>query len=481
MNRFVQYKVTKELLYSYVNNFDDLYNSKGKSSEEEIRAAIEYLIPRQCGRKLIRIGGDGDGGYLVPDDLTGIEACFSPGVNNFKNFEDQLALNYGIKSFMCDFSSDVKKLRTPLIDGLQFFEKKWLDVVADADNLDINDWVLSNSRLDSDLMLQIDIEGAEYRNLLHASIKTLARFRIIVMEIHGLSALAESGFLNGIFLPAIRKISSLFTCVHAHPNNCCGFSRFGKDLKVPNVLELTFLRNDRKNYSTSKILIPNPLDQINVSKKPPLHLDGDWLKDAEPMASELVALRQSINWLEDWAQESNKHIQQIEDDLSAYGSQIFSLITKNIDKTKNIALGKKATQSSLSAYSTPAGANGAINGNKTGYFGFHTSSEQNPWWMVDLENIFDLSAIVVYNRLDAGSERSRTLKVNVSEDGLNWNLVYDHSGRRPFGGIRLLNGIPPLFVDLNHVKARFVKLECVANTYFHLDEVEVFGFPVQPV
>ena len=37
--------------------------------------------------KLIRLGGRGDGAYLLPDDLQDIQACFSPGVSDSKLFE----------------------------------------------------------------------------------------------------------------------------------------------------------------------------------------------------------------------------------------------------------------------------------------------------------------------------------------------------------------------------------------------------------
>ena len=36
---------------------------------------------------LIRIGSKNDGGYLVPDDLKNINACFSPGVDLNVNFD----------------------------------------------------------------------------------------------------------------------------------------------------------------------------------------------------------------------------------------------------------------------------------------------------------------------------------------------------------------------------------------------------------
>ena len=73
---------------------------------------IDLLKPRKCPFKLIRIGGNKDGAYLIPDDLVGIESCFSPGVSDNKDFEDHLAKKYKIKSHMCDYSSDISKFKT---------------------------------------------------------------------------------------------------------------------------------------------------------------------------------------------------------------------------------------------------------------------------------------------------------------------------------------------------------------------------------
>ena len=42
---------------------------------------------------LLRIGGDSDGGYLLPDDLENISSCFSPGVSDIFDFEFTLAFD----------------------------------------------------------------------------------------------------------------------------------------------------------------------------------------------------------------------------------------------------------------------------------------------------------------------------------------------------------------------------------------------------
>ena len=63
----------------------------------------------------------------MPDHLDGVVACFSPGVNRIKYFEDELTDPYGIPSHMCDFSCDVTT-PDPAEVGNQTFVKKWLDV-----------------------------------------------------------------------------------------------------------------------------------------------------------------------------------------------------------------------------------------------------------------------------------------------------------------------------------------------------------------
>lgn len=59
-----------------------------------MRQAIELMVPKGCSKELIRIGGSGDGAYLLPDDLTAIDACFLPGVSTLVNFELQLAEDF---------------------------------------------------------------------------------------------------------------------------------------------------------------------------------------------------------------------------------------------------------------------------------------------------------------------------------------------------------------------------------------------------
>src|SRR6202167_2755465 len=97
------------------------YNLTDQTDDAAVRDLIGRLRPLHCGKDLIRIGGDADGGYLLPDDLDGIEYCFSPGVGTLSGFETHLA-DFHIKSFLADYSVDAAPVSRPEL----IFDKKFL-------------------------------------------------------------------------------------------------------------------------------------------------------------------------------------------------------------------------------------------------------------------------------------------------------------------------------------------------------------------
>jgi hypothetical protein len=76
------------------------------TSAKELQQFIYPLRPVTCCKDLIRVGYDNDGGYLVPDDLEGIAACFSPGVGDRAFFETDLLDRFNIPSYLADKSVD---------------------------------------------------------------------------------------------------------------------------------------------------------------------------------------------------------------------------------------------------------------------------------------------------------------------------------------------------------------------------------------
>jgi len=227
----------------------------------ELKALLESLYPVKTNFELIRVGGDNDGGYLLPNDLEGITACFSPGVDVTASFEKDL-LERGIKSHLADASVDAPP------DGLEVasFEKMFLGGVNDEDHMTMESWVYRNGSYVGDLLLQMDIEGAEYETILATPTTILNRFRIIAIEIHNSDAWF-SPIAWGCVKTFFNKLTKNFHVVHNHPNNNCPFVQIDGATTIPTVFELTLLRKDRSPATGFCTEFPHPLDQRNVTDK----------------------------------------------------------------------------------------------------------------------------------------------------------------------------------------------------------------------
>jgi len=257
------YKVLIKLL-SIGNCFPTVLTSK-----EDLLLLIQMLCPVSTDKELFRMGSKGDGGYLIPNDIEGIEACFSPGVSNNSEFEKQCA-ELGMKVFLADYS--VNGPAEPHNDFI--FSKKFIGAANSEVFMTLSQWV-EKSNIDprTDLLLQMDIEGSEYETILNTPNELLDRFRIIVIEFHHLHQLWNRPFFRLIY-PAFKKLLTNHTCLHIHPNNSAALCE-NKRLVIPNVMEFTFLRNDRfkkKKYARN---YPHPLDSPNTGKRD-IRLPQDW-------------------------------------------------------------------------------------------------------------------------------------------------------------------------------------------------------------
>ena len=238
---------------------------------KELEQLVQSLRPVKTNFELIRIGGANDGGYLVPDDLKGITACFSPGVDVTATFEKDL-WDRGIGSHLADASVDGAP------DGLipLSFTKKYLGGVSSNMHMTLDRWVANNTKWDKDLLLQMDIEGSEYATIIATPALTLMRFRIIVLEVHHAHAWFSPiswDIVNTFF----KKLTKSHHVVHIHPNNNCPFVSVD-DFMIPDTFEITLLRKDRSPAIGFADQFPHPLDAPNVLDKPDRPLPEGWYK-----------------------------------------------------------------------------------------------------------------------------------------------------------------------------------------------------------
>jgi hypothetical protein len=239
--------------------------------KEEIQKLIDSLRPVKTKFNMIRVGGDNDGGYLLPNDLVGISTCFSPGVDVTASFEIDLCKR-GIGSHLADASVDsAPKGFTP-----RSFTKKYLGGYNDDTHMTLAAWMHEQRAFMGDFILQMDIEGGEYTTLLCTPPDVLRKFRIIAVEIHN----AQTWF-TPLAWPVVttffEKLLEDFRVVHNHPNNNCPFIEVDGIL-MPTVFELTLLRKDRTIALDYCDEFPHPLDQPNVLDKPDRPLPEGWYK-----------------------------------------------------------------------------------------------------------------------------------------------------------------------------------------------------------
>jgi len=229
---------------------------------------IKKLYPVETNFELIRIGSENDGGYLIPNDLENIEICFSPGTSDNCSFELDLAENYGITSYMCDWSVN----NSPIIHNKLNFLKKYLGVINDNKYIRLENW-FESIMPQKECILQMDIEGSEYNVILDTKDEILSKFRIIIIEFHNLDMLFNE-FSNKIISAVFEKILNNFRVVHIHPNNCSPSFKY-KGIEIPPVMEFTFLNINRIDSFERSSKFPHKLDSDNTDKKT-IKLPGNW-------------------------------------------------------------------------------------------------------------------------------------------------------------------------------------------------------------
>lgn len=100
-----------------------------------------------------------------------------------------------------------------------------------------------------------------------------------------------------------------------------------------------------------------------------------------------------------------------------------------------------------------------------GTFSFHTKNEENPFIVVELDKICDVTGAIILNRSDAQGERTRPLNMYLSEDGRNWRKVWSSNTAKSRW----------IVILKNPERAKFVKLELQRREFFHLKRLQIFA------
>lgn len=212
-----------------------------RSDPRDVSAFLGSLAPVTSGFDMITLGDLGRGGYVVPDDFDGVVSLVSPGVGTDVTFDAAL-LARGVPCYLLDGTIS----RSPLEETGVTMDFRCLaaSAIHDHDSVRLEDLLLEGRiPTEGDLILQMDVEGAEWGCLRGLPRHTLRRFRIVVVEFHDVTR-AMSAHLLPVMQEAIDVLTRDFVVVAARVNPVGGSRRVGATY-VPRLLEVTFHRRDR--------------------------------------------------------------------------------------------------------------------------------------------------------------------------------------------------------------------------------------------
>lgn len=235
---------------------------------------MENIIVYKSPYSKIRIGKDGDGGYVISNIPTTYDVLISGGVSDDISFE-QYFLNMYPNTVCFAFDGTVNSL--PTDDPRIIFVKKNLGAYESETTTNLEEYF---EKYDN-IFLKLDIEAHEFR-LLPVILKYFHKIKQIVIEIHSSFDIQKhksyygnfQDITNDVMFSLLNKINKTHTLVHIHGNNGCGIGNLN-GITVPYVFECTYIRND---FVTTKVLndipFPTNLDFPNKSDKKQYVLKG---------------------------------------------------------------------------------------------------------------------------------------------------------------------------------------------------------------
>lgn len=239
-------------------------------SGDSVEQLIHNLRPRWSPDELIRIGGDRDGGYLVPADINTYDFLVSPGVGQSYDF-DKYFIDRQIDSVLIDPTVEL-----PSVAHLIHLKSYLGGYSSERDGTISLESILERyGSGKSRAILQMDIEGAEYGVIASALDSTISAFGMIVIEFHHVSGLCYRG-MYPIIANAFNRLLKYHFVAHIHVNNSARVVPY-RGLYIPETMEFTFV--NREQYALNdapKFKSPHRLDISCIDGVPDVAVPKCW-------------------------------------------------------------------------------------------------------------------------------------------------------------------------------------------------------------
>jgi len=237
-----------------------------------VAEAVGLLRPcRVDGLGFVRIGAGNDGGYVMLDafEASGVAAAYSCGVGGDVSWDLDIA-SRGIDVWLYDHT--VRRL--PAEHPRFHFARTGLaGHAAQQGCRTLGQLIAANGHEGrEDLILKMDIEGAEWDVLDETATATLEQFRQIVVEFHDLARVLDP-VLRKPLIAVLEKLSRTHQVVHVHGNGC-EVPIWIADLVLPQVMEVTYVRRRdfAGRFAPHTGTFPTELDRPNRPGLPDIFL-----------------------------------------------------------------------------------------------------------------------------------------------------------------------------------------------------------------
>lgn len=181
---------------------------------------------------LTRFGNNGDGGYVIPQDiLKNCKNLISCGISNDVSFEnDYIKFVPDLKIYAYDGTIN----NFPSNNHINFIWEKFNISLQDTNTTITLDSIFNKYNLSEHVCVKMDIEGAEYETLTNIDKNNFKKIDCLILEIHNIYN-RKIEFNN-----LINLINTEFALIHKHDNNCGQYFN-AENTIFADVYELTYI------------------------------------------------------------------------------------------------------------------------------------------------------------------------------------------------------------------------------------------------
>lgn len=224
--------------------------------QTQILETLSLLEVQSVTSGKVRIGGPNDGGYVMANDFERNSIAYSIGVGPQVQWDVEMA-ERGLVIHQYDHTVPGLPQEHP---NFRYTPLGIAPDMTQADLITLEEMLTRNGhKHKSNMLLKIDVEGAEWDVFDALDHALLAKFDQIVVEFHGLEYLGSDSFrerCNRVF----RKLNFHHVPVHIHANNYSAVHLL-ENIPVPGVVELSYCLRSRFTFAPSEEIFPTELDQ----------------------------------------------------------------------------------------------------------------------------------------------------------------------------------------------------------------------------